>query len=45
MTPIGLTVHVLAAGCRYDTETRRAEAPQRVPFLDEDEDPVPVDNG
>ena len=38
---IGLTVHVLAAGCRYDTETRVAEAPARVPFLDEDDDPVP----
>lgn len=38
---IGLKVHVLAAGCRYDTEARVAEAPPRVPYLDEDEDPVP----
>ncbi len=41
---IGLTVHVLAAGCRYDTTTRVATAPPRVPFLDEDEDPVPDDS-
>ena len=38
---IGLRVHVLAAGCTYDTEARTAEGPPRVPFLDEDEDPVP----
>ncbi len=38
---IGLRVHVLAAGCTYDKETRTASAPPRVPFLDEDEDPVP----
>ena len=41
---IGLRVHVLAAGCRYDTTTRVATAPPRVPFLDEDEDPVPDDS-
>ncbi len=41
---IGLTVHVLAAGCRYDTSTRVASAPPRVPFLDEDEDTVPDDS-
>ena len=41
VTLIGLKVHVLAAGCRYDTEAREAEVPSRVPFLDEDEDPVP----
>ena len=40
---IGLRVHVLAAGCTYDKETRTAQAPARVPFLDEDEDPVPDD--
>ena len=44
VTLIGLKVHVLAAGCRYDTEARTAEAPNRVPFLDEDEDTVPEDN-
>ena len=44
VTLIGLRVHVLAAGCRYDTESRQAEAPNRVPFLDEDEDSVPVDD-
>lgn len=38
---IGLSVHVLAAGCTYDTESRTASAPPRVPYLDEDEDPVP----
>ncbi len=38
---IGLRVHVLAAGCTYDTEARVASAPPRVPYLDEDEDPVP----
>ena len=38
---IGLRVHVLAAGCTYDKESRTASAPPRVPFLDEDEDPVP----
>ncbi|PAP76703.1 cyanophycinase [Rubrivirga marina] len=38
---IGLRVHVLAAGCTYDTEARTAAAPARVPYLDEDEDPVP----
>ncbi len=38
---IGLSVHVLAAGCTYDTETRIAAAPPRVSYLDEDEDPVP----
>ena len=41
---IGLRVHVLAAGCRYDTTTRTATAPPRVPFLDEDEDTVPDDS-
>lgn len=40
---IGLRVHVLAAGCHYDTTTRTATAPPRVPFLDEDEDKVPDD--
>ncbi|MGB3544114.1 cyanophycinase [Rubrivirga sp.] len=40
---IGLRIHVLAAGCTYDTESRTASAPARVPFLDEDEDPVPDD--
>ncbi|WP_412062376.1 cyanophycinase [Rubrivirga sp. IMCC45206] len=40
---IGLRVHVLAAGCTYDTEAKTAFAPPRVPFLDEDEDPVPDD--
>ena len=38
---IGLKVHVLAAGCTYDTEARVAHALPRVPYLDEDEDPVP----
>lgn len=38
---IGLSVHVLAAGCTYDTESRVAHAPPRVPYLDEDEDSVP----
>ena len=38
---LGLKVHVLAAGCQYDTEARLAAAPARVPFVDEDEDPVP----
>ncbi len=38
---IGLKVHVLAAGCQYDTEARLAAAPARVPFVDEDEDEVP----
>jgi cyanophycinase len=41
---IGLRVHVLAAGCTYDTESRTASAPLRVPFLDEDEDTVPNDS-
>lgn len=41
---IGLRVHVLAAGCMYDTESRTASGPPRVPFLDEDEDPVPDDS-
>lgn len=41
---IGLKVHVLAAGCRYDTVKRIATAPPRVPFLDEDEDSVPDDS-
>ena len=41
---IGLRVHVLAAGCHYDTTTRTATAPPRVPFLDEDEDAVPDDS-
>ena len=40
---IGLRVHVLAAGCTYDKVSRTASAPPRVPFLDEDEDPVPDD--
>ena len=40
---IGLRVHVLAAGCTYDTTSRTASATPRVPFLDEDEDPVPDD--
>ena len=40
---IGLRVHVLAAGCTYDTTAKTATAPPRVPFLDEDEDPVPDD--
>ena len=40
---LGLRVHVLAAGCTYDTETKVAAAPPRVPFLDEDEDDVPDD--
>ena len=41
---IGLRVHVLAAGCRYDTASRTATAPPRVPFLDEDEDAVPSES-
>ena len=41
---IGLRVHVLAAGCRYDTTSKTATAPPRVPFLDEDEDAVPDDS-
>ena len=41
---IGLRVHVLAAGCTYDTEARVAGGPPRVPYLDEDEDPVPDDS-
>ena len=41
---IGLCVHVLAAGCHYDTTTRTATAPPRVPYLDEDEDAVPDDS-
>ena len=41
---IGLRVHLLASGCTYDTQTREAHAPDRVPFLDEDEDLVPADN-
>ncbi|MEO0559837.1 MAG: cyanophycinase [Bacteroidota bacterium] len=44
VTLIGLKVHVLAAGCTYDTNTHTAYAPSRVPFLDEDEDPVPENN-
>ena len=39
---IGLCVHVLAAGCRFDTTTKMASAPPRVPYLDEDEDTVPL---
>ena len=41
---IGLTVHVLAAGCHFDTTTKMATAPPRVPYLDEDEDAVPDDS-
>ena len=44
VTLIGLKVHVLAAGCTYDTNTRTAHAPSRVPYLDEDEDRVPENN-